>query len=151
MDNYIKAAVSRVMWWPINQQCVGCKHKQSLTLTDLQTLGMFKDIVIDENHNDNSNPEDEPLLYHASRCKVHNVLGRLGSGSYECSEYKMITLLETFQPEQQARILEYVLKACPSLQTLSSEDQRTTINFLMDYGYELAQQDQAVAQGMQSR
>jgi hypothetical protein len=44
MQNYLKASQRNILWWPINQTCVGCNHKVNLCLEELQKEGLFEDI-----------------------------------------------------------------------------------------------------------
>lgn len=79
MDSYMKAVELKVMWWPINQECIGCKFKVGCSKEEM------KEMLIPEDEK-NIDSELEPLAYHASKCSKGIVLGGLGTGSYECPE-----------------------------------------------------------------
>jgi hypothetical protein len=71
--NYAEAHRRGLMWWPVNQECVGCIHKERMQIEDLQRLGILTEKTID--------PDDEPLAYHASKCNLKLVLR---DGDYSC-------------------------------------------------------------------
>ena len=74
------------MWWPTNQECQGCVHSHSLSLQELQSLGMFQNVFYENQIGAvGYDPDESPLLYHASKCKLNIVLGALGTGKYECT------------------------------------------------------------------
>ena len=76
-NNYAEAHKRGVMWWPVNQECVGCIHKHRMQLEDLQSLGIITEETID--------PEDAPLAYHSNKCNLKLVLG-----DYTCPSYNSI-------------------------------------------------------------
>lgn len=75
-SNYAEAHKQGIMWWPVNQECVGCNHKKRLQVEDLQRLGLLTEESIE--------PDDEPLAYHASKCKLNLVLG---DNDYTCPRF----------------------------------------------------------------
>lgn len=82
VDNYMKAYENQIMWWPTNQECVGCMHSKKMYFQDLQDLGMFPDVInIDGEH---INPDDATLAFHANKCNRNIVLGSLGTNEYQC-------------------------------------------------------------------
>ena len=86
MDNYMRAWENKIMWWPTNQECVGCIHKCNLSLQDLQNLGMFTEVKWVKGQGATGySPNESPLLYHASKCEHNIVLGRLGNNEFECN------------------------------------------------------------------
>ena len=91
MDNYRKAITNQIMWWPINQTCLGCKHQQQTTLQQMQDLDMFPNAVEDDSGITGIQENEAPLAYHGSTCGKKQVRGELGTGIYEC------TLHESFE------------------------------------------------------
>ena len=87
-SNYLLAAQADIMWWPINQECGGCIHKEHLSTQDLQDAGLFPGLEIVDGFLENIPADESPLAHHASRCGTDIVLGKLGTGSYTCPSYK---------------------------------------------------------------
>ena len=84
VDNYMKAYENQIMWWPTNQECVGCIHSKKMYFQDLQDLGMFPDVISIDEERISIHPDDACLAFHANKCERNIVLGTLGTDEYEC-------------------------------------------------------------------
>lgn len=73
LDNLLKTRALNIMWWPINQECVGCIHKINVTEEELIKAGLLTE-----------EEGDDCIRYHASKCALNIYLGKLGTQSYEC-------------------------------------------------------------------
>jgi hypothetical protein len=87
MQNYLKASQRNILWWPINQICVGCNHKVNLCLEELQKEGLFEDI----SPLDPIKEANAPLIYHASRCNLNHGLSNIQRHNYTCPDCTLKT------------------------------------------------------------
>jgi len=74
MSNYERAWNNYIMWWPLNQECTKCIHKQNIELKDMQALGMFTSVQVLDDKVTGYEANETSLLYHASKCKLNRFL-----------------------------------------------------------------------------
>ena len=53
IDEFVAAFQLGIMWWPINQECIGCKHKCTLSEREYKTFA------------------EELILNHGSKCAIN--------------------------------------------------------------------------------